>query len=90
MAKKKRTNPKRILIPLDDVKRELKKTADNAIRLAMVLFLMVLKDDFGFDNDQITLAWERMDKLSEEVKEGRVNLHDFTTVLRDEYGIDYQ
>lgn len=63
------------------------KAKDEAIHLAMAIFLMVLKDDFGFDNDQIKHAWDRVDKLSKEVAEHRVDIWDFVETLDKEYDI---
>lgn len=49
---------------------------------------MILKDDFDFSIDQIQHAWNRLDKLSREAAEGRINLWDIVGVLHDEYGVD--
>lgn len=54
----------------------------------MAIFLMVLKDDFDFNMDQIQHAWNRLDKLSKEAAEGRINLWDLVDTLREEYGVD--
>ena len=64
------------------------KARDEAIHLSMAIFLTVLKDDFDFDNEKITHVWNRVDKLSKEVAEGRVNILDFVEVLLEEYGIE--
>lgn len=85
MAKKK-INPRRR--PLSEA--DVPKIRDEAIHLAFAIFLTVLKDNFGFDNDQIVYAWERADKLSEEAKDGRIKLWDLVGVLRDEYNIDLE
>ena len=50
-------------------------------------FHIFMKDKFGFDNDDIVRAWDEWDKLSEEIKEGRVKLKDLTDVLTEEYDI---
>ena len=60
---------------------------ERACHLAMAIFLTVMKDKFGFDNDDIVRAWDEWDKLSEEIKEGRVKLKDLTDVLAEEYDI---
>ena len=62
--------------------------SDQAVKLAIAIFLTVLKDRFDFDNDQICEAWEAMNKLSEEIKEHRISAWDLVGVLRDEYAID--
>lgn len=82
----KKVNPRRR--PLSEA--DVPKIRDEAIHLAFAIFLTVLKDNFGFDNDQIVFAWERADKLSEEAKDGRIKLWDLVGVLRDEYNIDLE
>ena len=82
----KKVNPRRR--PLSEA--DIPKIRDEAIHLAFAIFLTVLKDNFGFDNDQIVFAWERADKLSEEAKDGRIKLWDLVGVLRDEYNIDLE
>ena len=80
---RKKVNPRNRPISQAD----LVKAEERACHLAMAIFLTVMKDDFGFDNDAIVLAWNRWDKLSEEIKEGRVKLKDLTDALAEEYGI---
>ena len=82
----KKVNPRRR--PLSEA--DVPKIRDEAIHLAFAIFLTVLKDNFGFNNDQIVYAWERADKLSEEAKDGRIKLWDLVGVLRDEYNIDLE
>ena len=82
----KKVNPRRR--PLSEA--DVPKIRDEAIHLAFAIFLTVLKDNFGFDNDQIVYAWERADKLSEEAKDGRIKLWDLVGVLREEYNIDLE
>lgn len=86
MKKSKKVNPRKR--PLSEA--DVPKIRDEAIHLAFAIFLTVLKDNFGFDNDQIIYAWERADKLSEEAKDGRIKLWDLVGVLRDEYNIDLE
>jgi len=87
-AGKKKINPRRRPVSEADLNRAKASASDQAIKLAIAIFLTVLCDDFNFDKDQIQLAWERMDKLSEEIKEHRVNAFDLIGVLNEEYGID--
>ena len=87
-AGKKKVNPRRRPATEADVKRAKASASDEAVKLAIAIFLTVLCDDFNFDKDQLQLAWERMDKLSEEIKEHRVSAWDLVEVLREEYGID--
>ena len=81
---KKKVNPRRRPATQADVN----KASDRAVHLAIAIFLMVLKDDFDFNMEQIRHAWDRMDKLSEEVAERRIKVKDLTDTLYEEYGID--
>lgn len=82
---KKKINPRRKPLSEADIPR----IQEDAVHLAFAIFLAVLKDDFGFNNDQIVYAWERADKLSEEVlKDGILKLKDIVDMLKDEYRID--
>ena len=87
-AGKKKVNPRRRPATEADVKRAKASASDEAVKLAIAIFLTVLCDDFNFDKDQLQLAWERMDKLSESLTEHRVSAWDLVEVLREEYGID--
>ena len=87
-AGKKKVNPRRRPATEADVKRAKASASDEAVKLAIAIFLTVLCDDFNFDKDQLQRAWERMDKLSESIKEHRVSAWDLVEVLREEYGID--
>ncbi len=88
MSNGKKVNPRRRPASEADVKRARDNAANEAIHLSIAIFLTVLKDKFDFDNESIKRAWYEMDKLSEEVAEKRINIHDMVTVLRDEYDID--
>lgn len=65
----------------------INKVRDESIHLSMAIFLNVLKD-MGMDNETIKFVWDRVDKLSREVADGRVNIRDFIDVLYEEYDID--
>ena len=86
---KKKINPRRVPVSLSDMKKNANKATDEAIHLAFAIFLTVLKDKFGFSNDDIVKAWCEADKLSEEVlKDGLVKLKDLVDMLKEEYKID--
>ena len=87
MAKRK-VNPRRIPATEADIKRAKKIASDQAVHLALAVFLTVLKDKFNFDNDQVVCAYKELDKLTEEVAERRVSKNDLLNVLKEEYGID--
>ena len=87
-AGKKKVTPRRRPASEADAFARFTSASDEAVKLAIAIFLTVLCDDFNFDKDQLQLAWERMDKLSESIKEHRVSAWDLVEVLREEYGID--
>ena len=86
---KKKPGP-RPAIPAATVDRMLRdakiEATNEATKLAMVLMLTVLQDKFGME-EQIGDVFNAWNRLSEEVLEGRVKLHELRTVLREEYKI---
>lgn len=87
-GKAKKVNPRRKPVSEADLNRAKATASDQAVKLAIAIFLTVLKDRFDFDNDQIKEAWKAMDKLSEEVAEHRISAWDLINVLLEEYGVD--
>ena len=90
MAKTKRPGPAPNLSrpAAERLIRQAKKDAtDAAISLCMTLMLTVLLDKYGME-EQIADVYADWNKLSEEVIEGRVKLHELRNVLRKEYQID--
>ena len=89
MAQSKKSGP-HPAIPEWKVEKMIEKAETKAnmagSNLAVVLMLSVLLDKFGME-DQIKDVWAAWIKLSEEVLEGRVKLHELRNVLRKEYGI---
>lgn len=69
-----------------EIRKAEDKAREEGVSLAMALMLTVLLDKFNGE-DYIQDIWHEVEKLSEEVKEGRVNLADLRTVLRKEYCI---
>ena len=61
-------------------------TADGC-NLAMAIFLTVIVDKFN-GADWVGDIWEHCNRLSEEIKEHRINLFDLVDVLRTEYEIE--
>ena len=87
-GKAKKVNPRRKPVSEADLNRAKATASDHAVKLAIAIFLTVLKDDFDFDNDQLVHAWERLDKLSQEVAEHRISAWDLINVLHEEYNVD--
>lgn len=88
MAKKKRVNPRRRPVTMATVKRVKEKTKDEAVSLAIAMFLTVLCDKFGYDADSLKAVWDAVNDLSDSVVKGYVNVPDLKQVLREEYGIE--
>ena len=88
MAKKKRVNPHRRPVTMATVNRVKEETKDQAVSLAIALFLTVMCDKFGFDAEQLQRVWAEVNDLSDSVVKGYVNVQDLKQVLREEYGIE--
>ena len=82
-----KTNPRRKTATQADVDRAWEKGMLQGINNACVIFLSVLVDKFD-GADHIADVWQEINKLSEEIKEGRVSFADLKTVLREEYSIE--
>jgi len=85
---KKKINPRKRPASMADVEKAKKDATGEAISLSIALFLTVMVDKYGFDADTLKSVWNDINKLSQEVSEGRVNLHDLKQVLIEEYGIE--
>lgn len=81
-----KTNPRRRPASGEDVTRAWKKGVLDGCSNASAIFLTVLVDKFGGE-DQVQDVWKEIVKLSEEVKERRVPVADLRTTLREEYGV---
>lgn len=82
-----RTNPRKIPRSEADCRREFARGVTDGVSLSRAILLTVLLDKYGAD-DWIVDYWQDVVKLSEEVRENRVNLFDLERVLREEYGIE--
>lgn len=82
-----KTNPRRQPATQEDVDRAWKDGMLKGIDNAIIIFLTVLVDKFN-GADHIADVWQEINKLSEEIKEGRVSFADLKTVLKEEYGIE--
>ena len=83
----KKVNPKRRPATWADVERARKEATDEAVQLAMCIVLTVLVDKFN-GRDYIQDIWKAVNKLSEEIVEGRVNMTDLKHVLLTEYDVE--
>lgn len=87
MAKKCKVNPRRHPMTEADTRRLMEQSANTAVGLSLAIFITVLVDKYGWSREQVTDIWKHLEKLSEEVKEGRVSAYDLKKVLMDEYKI---
>ena len=87
MAKKCKVNPRRHPMTEADTRRLMEQSANTAVGLSLAIFITVLVDKYGWTAEQVTDIWKHLNKLSEEVKEGRVSAWDLKNVLQTEYNI---
>lgn len=82
-----KTNPRRKPATKADVDRAWNKGVMDGVTNACAIFLTVLVDKFN-GADHVGAVWQEINKLSEEIAEGRVSCADLRTVLREEYDIE--
>ena len=83
-----KTNPKRIPRSEADVRKARDDGVKDGSSFTSVIFLTVLLDKFGFDQQKIIKCYNAVMKLSEELAEHRVSMADLKRVLLEEYEID--
>ena len=83
----KKVNPRRKPVSQADIEKIRKITMAQSLATVEAVFLTVLMDKFGLE-DRINEIWTEVNKLSDEIKEGRVSLKDLRDVLSEEYGIE--
>jgi hypothetical protein len=82
----KKVNPRRKPASEADVRRAREEAVKQAVQMASAIILTVLVDKFDA-KEEIPTIWSEVNKLSEEIKEGRVSVADLTHVLKTEYDI---
>ena len=82
----RKINPRKRPASEADVIRAKNEAVKEAVHLASAIFLTVLADKFD-GRDYIPEIWEEVNKLSDEIKEGRVSVADLVCVLKEEYDI---
>ena len=87
MAKKCKVNPRRHPMTEADTRRLMEQSANTAVGLSLAIFITVLVDKYGWTAEQVTDIWKHLEKLYEEVKEGRVSAYDLKKTLEEESGI---
>ena len=83
MSKK---NPRSIPRTQVDVDRAFEKGVTEGVHNASAMFMNVLLDKFN-GADHIRDVWKEIEKLSEEVSEGRVKIPEIVNMLREDYGV---
>lgn len=59
-----------------------------ATELVLAITFTALTDTFGKDIEYLNALWAQMNKLSDEISEGRVNVKDMSKTLLKESGIN--
>ena len=67
------------------IKKECEK---NAARYYHRLWVLVLRDEFGFGKDRLKRALEKVMELGTDISDGRLNFEDIANVIKDETGWD--
>ena len=82
-----KTNPKRIPRTEADVRKAFENGVKHGSDVTSIIFLTVLLDHFGFDQQRIVKCYHHVMKLSEEIVDRDVSIADLTRVLLEEYQI---
>lgn len=83
----KKINPRRRPASQADVAKAKREAIDQAIDVSWAISITILRDKFGFGSTRIHRYWDELQKLSEEIAEGRVSVIDLMTAIKDEAGI---
>ena len=88
MARKK-ANPKTVhhLSDMELQKMEAKWT-HNASTLALCAFLSVMHDKEGYGAKRLKRVYDNVEKLSQEITEGRLDLKDIRDAMLEEIGVE--
>lgn len=82
----KKVNPRKRPTTQADVDKAWNDGVIVGVHNASAMFMNVLLDKFNAQ-EHIRDVWREIEKLSEEVMEGRVKIPDITRMLKDEYDI---
>lgn len=84
--KTKKKNPC-VSLRASDLRKIKNEVKNEAVTAAIVIFLMVMRDKFGYGIVRIKRIYAEINKLSQSISEGYVSLYDLKKVLEDEAGI---
>ncbi len=82
-----KTNPKKIPRTQADVKKAFENGVKHGSDVTSIIFLTVLLDHFGFDQQRIIKCYHHVMKLAEEIADRDVSIANLTRVLLEEYEI---
>ena len=85
--KRQMVNPNRRPATEADVRKAKKAAARTTIDAAWAIFFTVLRDKEGLETDRLIHIWDNVNKLSEEISEGYVDVRDLMATLREEAGL---
>ena len=84
--KAKKKNPQ-VTLRRSDVERMKKQITEDAVKSAFAIFLMVMRDKWGFGAKRLNRLFDHICGLSEQVDEGYVSTAQLKKILKDEMGI---
>jgi len=84
--KKKHINPRRRPATMADVERAKSRAVIEATTAVTAIMLITLLDKYNFAG-HVQAFWQDVNKLSEEITEGYLNISGIKRTLKDEYGI---
>lgn len=71
--------------------RQLKNEWTNkSIDLVTMMFLMALRDEFGYGEKRLERVLTRVDSLAESIHENRLTIYDIQKTIKEETGLDYK
>ncbi len=82
----KKKNP-HIHLRRSDVDRMKKDITDDAVRSAFAIFLMVMRDKWGFGHKRLNRLFKHICDLSVQVGDGYVSVAEIKKILKEEMGI---
>lgn len=70
---------------MDKIRKECEK---NAAKYYHRLWVLALRDEFGFGKDRLKRVLEKVIELGVDISDGRLNFEDIADVIKDETGLD--
>ena len=85
--KRKKVPPSRKVATMKDVNSARNKARDEAIDYAFAIIMSRLSDKWGWGRIRMARLWGQVNEISEAISEGRVDVNDLLTALKEERGI---